>query len=266
LDMNMKHTIYAGIFGACLLHMTVPVYVQSGEAATDDTMPYVQMANVVKNYSRTLAPHVRVAPIITADSSPTGEKSKLSLVIHAANGDIPVPVASDGSFVFPITQALILENPPVSLQGADNGGSFAIVAQFKKERSDKIEEIPYSEIMLPYTYGIKMQEQARLGNPNVPPPKMLSAQILVVTTPSAPLVIMSKTGEVTIGPTDDGELTVPYSTELLSENPMVVFPTNAVTMGPFRFEESADSKQSKVTREGSEQSPAGDSLKAAPEE
>ena len=209
-------------------------------AENDDVMPYSMMAGICQRFSRTLSPHVTVRPYMTASPKKgTEERPDLYFVIHAADGDIRVDVAPDGSFDYPIRHDLVGEDPQVSVHGFENGGSFQIVANFKKGPAEKKEEIRYSEIMLPYTYGAQAQRDARARNPNVPVPKPLVTQILIARNPSEPLVIKAKNGDILLEPTAKGAYKVPFSAELIAENPFVVFPTNEVRLGAFIPEETA---------------------------
>lgn len=259
LEIEMKHRIL--VCTISLLCCVAPVL--TAQPDDKNTMPYAHMATVVEKYSATLAPHVTLAPMLTANTSETGERPELYLVIHAKRGDLRIPVASDGTFEFPVKKDLMLENPSVSLHGASGGGSFSIVAQFRKEPSAKREEIPYSEIMLPYTHGVKMQKQAKLRNPAVPDPKLLHAQILVATGSADPLVIKSSDEDIVVRPSPEGEFRVPYDASLVSENPMVLFPTNAVSMGRFVFPKSSK-EQSKEKTDESEQTDGEATSKTAP--
>jgi hypothetical protein len=205
-----------------------------------DMLSYAEWASVMERVSKTLSPHVTLRPFMTSNTAQDSEESRLYFVIYAAEGEVRVPVEPDGSFEFPVTQDLLRENPQVSLHGFEDGGIFEAAAIFQKVRSEKKEEIPYSEIMLAYTYGAQMQREARARNPDVPVPKKLIAQILIAKDPTEPLVIKSKSGAIVLEPTNKGEYRAPFSPELIDENPAVLFPTNAVRLGSFIFEEPPD--------------------------
>ena len=95
------------------------ILASAAPAGADRAIPYAEMHAM---FSRVAALQGGVyfkadARLISAD--PAVPTRDLELVIRSRNGEIPVPVAADGTVQFPIRADLLEENPPVMTNAAE---------------------------------------------------------------------------------------------------------------------------------------------------
>lgn len=149
------------------------------------------------------------------------------MVIGTAAGDIEVPIGADGTLEFPMSEALLEENPPVRVNVPE--GKLSINVTLKAETP--AEHFPYSLVSdVADEYGRFVKQQGLLARMMAPD---MSGLAIVFTTGEPAFATITEPAGETLRADESGRLVLPLRPEwhgaevVLSRAPASVEPTFA---------------------------------------
>jgi hypothetical protein len=158
-------------------------------------------------------------------SAPDMSVADVRMVIGAAAGDIEVPIAADGTLVFPMSDALLEENPPVRVNVPE--GQLAVNVTIAAE-VPPAERFPYSLVSdIADEYGRFVKQQGLLAR--MMAPDMNGVAVVFAAGEPAFATITGPAGE-TLPADESGRLVLPLRPEwdgaevVLSRMPEAVEP------------------------------------------
>lgn len=150
-----------------------------------------------------------------ADSDSVSEP--LRLVIASASGDIEVPVAADGSVDFPLSDALLEEDPPVRTNAPEGGLSVGMTIDISAPPTDRF---PYALLVdIEDEYSRMVKKQGLMAR--MLAPKSSGLELRFAPGEAATATVGGRNGQV-FHANDQGRLRIPPRREWRRENPEVV--------------------------------------------
>ncbi|MFC1498491.1 hypothetical protein ACFLS1_08495 [Verrucomicrobiota bacterium] len=212
------------------------------DVSKNATLPYAHLYQVFQSFgNKQVAPHVRLITKIKS-KSPDIAVSDIILYIDSKNGRIPVKIDKKGLFDFPCNEGLLEENPAVIANQPKGSLDLLALVTFEKQAGKK-EEIKYSEVMLPITLGLHLQQQAGEAGKNA---EGLYFKFTGKADPGKHLVINSKDGDLILRPDDNGLMLVPFKPKFFIEDPLVLFPKAGASFFDFKFSATKEGKKRSV--------------------
>lgn len=152
-----------------------------------------------------------------ATTAPDMTLDDVRMVIGAAGGDIEVPIDGDGTLAFPMSEALLEENPPVRVNVPE--GQLSINVQIDTS-VPPAESFPYALVAeMADEYALFVKEQGMLARMMAPDPEGLRVEfpdgVPATATVTGP-------GGETIEADPDGKLVVPIRKDWRAGNREVV--------------------------------------------
>lgn len=141
----------------------------------------------------------------------------LRMIIGASAGDVEVEIRPDGSMDFPISDALLQENPPVRVNAPAGGLSLSLTIDISAPPARRFSYGLLTEMSDEYDQIIRRQGlMARMGAPK---PSGLEIRF----PPGEPATaVVGGRQEATFEADEDGRLRIPSRKQWRSENPEVV--------------------------------------------
>lgn len=141
----------------------------------------------------------------------------LRLVIASASGDIEVPVGAEGAVEFPLSDALLEEDPPVRTNAPEGGLSVGMTIDISAPPTDRFPYALLVDIEDEYSRMVKKQGfMARMLAP-----KSAGLEIRFAAGEPATATVAGRSGQV-LHADDQGRLRIPSRREWRRENPEVV--------------------------------------------
>ncbi|HRP35228.1 MAG TPA: hypothetical protein PLI48_05015 [Gammaproteobacteria bacterium] len=141
----------------------------------------------------------------------------LRLVIASASGDIEVPVDTDGTVDFPLSQALLEEDPPVRTNAPEGGLSVGMTIDIS---APPTERFPYALLAdIEDEYSRMVRKQGLMARMLAPRPAGLEVRFAAGEPGTA--TVGGRNGRV-FQADDQGRLRIPSRREWRRENPEVV--------------------------------------------
>ncbi|HYE49465.1 MAG TPA: DUF2987 domain-containing protein [Azospirillaceae bacterium] len=178
-------------------------------------IPYNDLAEIQRKFAGTKAPHDRVA--LQTRAKPKDESrapGSVTMVIRAKAGDIPVPVAEDGTFALPLDPALEAENPQVEVN-VEKGGlgvQLILLANLPGQ------EFAYADLAAAFEqFDAVFDEHAGMASFLAPSAKRVSLRCGAGCTAT----LERAAGPETLTADADGMVFIPRDRKLAKENPAI---------------------------------------------
>lgn len=210
--------------------------------AENARLPYSYLYHLEHLQAGLAATYPDVDVILCLESTlPRVHPSDIHATIESKSGKIPLTLESDGAFVLPMRDDLLAENPwivtdqPRGTMAVDWKGGLAprLVRQMTNT-------IHYASVMGPLQQCDRVQETMRSAFPGAP--RLIASGLEIIFAPPAGtnfIVIRAREGNRRIQERSDGSAIIPLDSELLAEDPLVMFSSPPRRVG-LVFRKAAD--------------------------
>jgi hypothetical protein len=150
------------------------------------------------------------------DVSPPMTREELRIIVRASSGDIVAGIGPDGTLDFPLSDALLEENPPVRLNAPEGGLSLTMNLAVNAEPALRF---PYATLVdMADEYRQLVRQQGVVARMAAPAP----AGLAVLFSPGEPATAtLSGRRATTFEAGQDGRVLIPLRREWTRENPEI---------------------------------------------
>jgi len=202
-----RFSVFRMLAGALILFSAGPV---CADAWRD--IPYERLHRALTTV--TPLPDARYVRIRQRVAVPDTEMAfaDLRIVIAAASGDIEVPITPGGDLDFPISDALLKENPPVRVNAPEGKLSISVQLDAAAPPAQRFPYAMLEELTAEYGRLVKLQGlMARMAAP-----KPVGLEVRFPPGPSASAIVRG-TATTTIMADSDGRLVIPSNRKWRAE-------------------------------------------------
>jgi len=209
-----------------ILALLVALGAASSAAQPASTTPYAALYQVLEP-ARQAAQFDRLLPMARVESTLSGVRpASIKLVIKAKTGDIAVPIDAQGLITFPMSDALVAENPVV--QSNQPKGSLTLTLTFALKLPDT-QRIAWADLAAALEQA-RVMISKQLGSDR--PTSVAGAEFHFAVGSNASITLSGK-GERLLVADDSGRIVVMADASTAAEKPALLISGKPLVVVPY---------------------------------